>query len=285
MKSMTMSALLAALLAGTVAMPAAAAEGEGDMNAGQNVQQNRSQWSGTQGDSTRGEVRPSQRDARTVRQEQTAVPANGENTAVQVDARSNAGQPRQFNRGSNQYSRSGRDQRDSNGQRRFGYRGSDRHFADRGQGDEFGRHGADPRAGYRGSDHRFAYRGQGHAFGRYGNDRRFWARGANHRFGSHAGQPRFGNQWGHPSQGRASSRINRMQAQQHRQIVQGIRSGELTQHEARRLRGEQRMIRNKERTYLADGHLNRAERHDLSRDLRSANRQIYNQRHDRQTRR
>jgi len=285
MKSMTMSALLAALLASTVAMPAAAAEGEGDMNAGQNVQQNRSRWSGAEGDSTRSDVRPSQREARTVGREQTAVPANGENTAGPVDANRNAGEPRQFNRGSNQYSRSGRGQRDDNGQRRFGYRGNDQHFANRGQGHEFGRHGADPRAEYRGRDHRFAYRGQGHAFGRYGSDRRFWARGANHRFGSHAGQPRFGNQWGHPSQARALSRINRMQAQQHRQIVQGIRSGDLTQREAQRLRAQQRTIRREERAYLADGRLSRSERHDLYGDLRSANRQIYNQRHDRQTRR
>ncbi|MDH3287937.1 MAG: hypothetical protein OEP48_09490 [Betaproteobacteria bacterium] len=76
-----------------------------------------------------------------------------------------------------------------------------------------------------------------------------------------------------------------MQAKQHRRIVPGIRSGELTQREARRLRGEQRMIRRQERAYLADGRLSRGERRDLYGDLRSANRPIYNQTHDAQTRR
>jgi hypothetical protein len=76
-----------------------------------------------------------------------------------------------------------------------------------------------------------------------------------------------------------------MQAQQHRRIVQGVRSGELTQREARRLQGEQRMIRRQERAYLADGHLSRSERRDLYGDLRDANRHIYNQTHDAQTRR
>jgi hypothetical protein len=76
-----------------------------------------------------------------------------------------------------------------------------------------------------------------------------------------------------------------MQAQQHRRIMQGRRSGELTQREAQRLRAQQRMIRREERAYLADGRLDRGERRDLDQDLRSANRQIYNQTHDAQTRR
>lgn len=143
------------------------------------------------------------------------------------------------------------------------------------------RHDGQRRFGFQGGDQRFANRGQGHAFGRHGTDRRFWARGADHRFGRHAAHPRFGNQWGHGS----SSRINRMQAQQHRQIVQGIRSGELTPREARRLQAEQRAIRREERAYLADGRLSRGERRDLYQDLRSANRHIYNQTHDAQTRR
>ena len=77
----------------------------------------------------------------------------------------------------------------------------------------------------------------------------------------------------------------RLQAQQRQRIKQGVRSGELTQREAKRLRGEQRTIRREERAYLADGRLSRGERRDLSRHLRAANGHIYNQRHDRQTRR
>ena len=75
-----------------------------------------------------------------------------------------------------------------------------------------------------------------------------------------------------------------MQAQQQRQIARGIRSGELTPREARRLQAEQRMIRRQERAYLADGRLSRWERQDLYGDLRDANRHIYNQTHDGQSR-
>jgi uncharacterized membrane protein len=45
------------------------------------------------------------------------------------------------------------------------------------------------------------------------------------------------------------------------------------------------MIRREERAYLADGRLSRGERRDLYGDLRDANRHIYNQTHDAQTRR
>ena len=51
-----------------------------------------------------------------------------------------------------------------------------------------------------------------------------------------------------------------------------------------RLMAEQRMIQRQERAYLADGRLSRWERRDLYGDLRDANRHIYNQTHDAQTR-
>jgi len=281
MKSMAMSALLAALLAGTVAMPAGAAEGDVDMNAGQNAQQNRSHWGTAEGDSRRRDVRPFQRGVRTGRGQEATGPADGGDSAVQTDRESNTAEPRHFGRGSNEVPRYGRGERNDS-RRHFGYHGAYQRFADRGQQHAFGRHGTDSRPGYRGNDHRFAYRGQGHAFGRHGTDRRFWGHGASQRFGAHAGHPRFGDQWGH---GSAGSRVNRMQAQQHRQIVRGVRSGELTRHEARRLQGEQRMIRRQERAYLADGRLSRGERRDLYQAQRSAQRHIYNQTHDAQKRR
>ena len=46
----------------------------------------------------------------------------------------------------------------------------------------------------------------------------------------------------------------------------------------------QREIQRQERAYLADGRLSRWERRDLYGDLRDANRHIYNQTHDAQTR-
>lgn len=245
MKSMATSALLAALLAGAVALPVAAAERERGVNGRQNVQHDRIQRGVRNGDLTRGEATRLRGEARSVRREERAFRADGNLSA---------GERRHLNRDLNRLSRDIHQQR-HDGQRRFGHRGSSRQFA---------------------------YRGQGHAFGRHGSDRRFWGHGAAQRFGNHGSHPRFGSQWGHGS--RASS-INRMQAQQRRSIRQGMRSGELTSREARRLIGEQRMIQRRERAYLADGRLSRGERRDLYRDLRSANRHIYNQSHDAQTRR
>jgi len=245
MKSMATSAVLAALLAGAVALPVAAAERERGVNERQNVQQDRIQRGVEEGDLTRGEATRLRGEARSVRREERAFRADGNLSA---------GERRHLNRDLDGLSRDIHQQR-HDGQRRFGDRANDRHFASR---------------------------GEGHAFGRHGGDRRYWGHGAAQRFGNHGSHPRFGPQWGHRS---PASRINRMQAQQHRSIMRGVRSGELTSREARRLLGEQRMIQRRERAYLADGRLSRGERRDLYRDLRSANRRIYNQSHDAQKRR
>ncbi len=245
MKSMATSAILAALLAGTVALPVAAAERERGIDGRQNAQQNRIQRGVREGDLTRGEASRLRGEARSVRREARAFAADGNLSA---------GERRHLNRDLNRTSRDIYRQRHDN-QRRFGHRSNGRQFA---------------------------HRGQGRAFGRHGSDRRFWGHGATQRFGKHSGHPRFGSQWGHRS---GRSGINRMQAQQRRSIARGVRSGELTSREARRLRGEQRAIRRQERAYLADGHLSRGERRHLYRDLRSANRRIYNQTHDAQKRR
>jgi hypothetical protein len=76
---------------------------------------------------------------------------------------------------------------------------------------------------------------------------------------------------------------HRQHAQGHR-IQQGAKSGELTRGETRRLQAEQRHIRHEERSYKSDGHLTRAERADLHRDLNHASRDIYRQKHDAQGR-
>lgn len=85
----------------------------------------------------------------------------------------------------------------------------------------------------------------------------------------------------------AGTRDPGVNAREHRQqhrITQGVKSGELTQREARTLRREQRAIRAEERAYKADGHLDRAERRDLHQDLDQASRNIYQQKHDAQKR-
>ncbi len=78
--------------------------------------------------------------------------------------------------------------------------------------------------------------------------------------------------------------VNARQHHQQQRIGQGIRSGELTPVEARRLEREQRHIRREERHYRADGQLSPAERADLQRDLNRSSRHIYNEKHDNQQR-
>ncbi len=94
-----------------------------------------------------------------------------------------------------------------------------------------------------------------------------------------------GHQYGYGPSREFDRRVDHIQHRQRQRIVQGIRTGELTRHEARRLMTEQRAIEAEERRYLADGFLTRWERMDLMGDLNAAGRHIYNEAHDAQTRR
>ncbi len=78
--------------------------------------------------------------------------------------------------------------------------------------------------------------------------------------------------------------INNRQEQQGDRIRQGVHSGELTRSEARNLREERQRIAAKERQYKADGHLSRAERQDLQRDLDALSRNINHEKHDNEER-
>jgi hypothetical protein len=78
--------------------------------------------------------------------------------------------------------------------------------------------------------------------------------------------------------------INKRQHNQHKRIVQGFRSGELTKREVYRLKKEQRRIAKKERKFKADGELTRRERAILHHDLKHASGHIYREKHDRQDR-
>jgi hypothetical protein len=79
--------------------------------------------------------------------------------------------------------------------------------------------------------------------------------------------------------------IDGREHRQHERIRQGVRSGELTQREAARLRGEQAGLRAEERRYRATGGgLSGWERRDLQRDLDRSSRDIYRQKHDGQSR-
>lgn len=71
---------------------------------------------------------------------------------------------------------------------------------------------------------------------------------------------------------------------QRERIAQGVRSGELTRPETRRLvRGEIRLHRH-ERIAKSDGIVTRGERIRLQRHANGMSRRIYQQKHDRQSR-
>ncbi len=74
--------------------------------------------------------------------------------------------------------------------------------------------------------------------------------------------------------------IDARQERQRDRIWRGWQRGVLTRHEMRELMAEQRAIANKERYYLADGHLSRREYADLQADLDSASRRLYHAKHD-----
>ena len=79
-------------------------------------------------------------------------------------------------------------------------------------------------------------------------------------------------------------RLDAREQNQRERIAQGIRSGELTRPEARRLvRGEVRLHRH-ERIAKSDGVVTRAERYRLQQHADRMSRRIYRQKHDRQDR-
>ena len=74
--------------------------------------------------------------------------------------------------------------------------------------------------------------------------------------------------------------INHRQHRQERRINQGVRSGELTRNETRRLRGDERRIGEQRRMAMADGRMNRAERRHLRREKNRTSRAIYRDKHN-----
>jgi hypothetical protein len=78
--------------------------------------------------------------------------------------------------------------------------------------------------------------------------------------------------------------VNQRQANQTGRIVNGVKSGELTHDEASELRDGRREIRQTEQEYKADGALTRDERIDLHQDLNQQSRDIYEAKHNEETR-
>lgn len=89
-----------------------------------------------------------------------------------------------------------------------------------------------------------------------------------------------------PAAGLAQERsINTRQREQQERIRQGVRSGELTRREARRLEAEEARIRVDERyARRSGGQFTPQERRRIERELNHSSRDIYRQKHDRQDR-
>ena len=82
----------------------------------------------------------------------------------------------------------------------------------------------------------------------------------------------------------AANPIDRREHNQKARIRQGVRSGELTRAEARRLAKEEARIRKIERKAKSDGKITRPEARRLNRALDKTSRDIYKQKHDNQDR-
>jgi hypothetical protein len=78
--------------------------------------------------------------------------------------------------------------------------------------------------------------------------------------------------------------VNHRQRHQQRRIVRGVRSGELTRGETRRLERNARGIRRDERRARADGDVTARERARLRRELNHESRHIYRAKHNRRDR-
>lgn len=78
--------------------------------------------------------------------------------------------------------------------------------------------------------------------------------------------------------------VNGRQHLQRDRIAQGVRSGQLTKDEAAKLHQEEKSIRQEEQGYRSDGKLTPAERKDLQQDLNKVSKDIYQEKHDAETR-
>lgn len=81
------------------------------------------------------------------------------------------------------------------------------------------------------------------------------------------------------------NRGSKKQMNQHTRIKHGVRTGTLTHREATKLRMQQMQLRNYKKMAKADGRVTRRERAIINRAECNASRNIYRQKHDRQTRR
>ncbi len=78
-------------------------------------------------------------------------------------------------------------------------------------------------------------------------------------------------------------RITKRQMNQKARIRQGVKSGELTKGEARKLRQEQKTIQAEKQMAKADGKVTPAERAKMRKDQNKASKDIYRLKHNKRT--
>ena len=74
--------------------------------------------------------------------------------------------------------------------------------------------------------------------------------------------------------------INKHEASQEQRIKEGRQSGELTRHETRRLKGEQKAVDRAQTKAAADGTVTAQERQHIRKAQNKAGKDIYRQKHD-----
>ena len=79
-------------------------------------------------------------------------------------------------------------------------------------------------------------------------------------------------------------RIHHRRVEQQKRIRQGVRSGELTKGETRKLEGEQKDVREDVKEARADGVVTKTERREITHDQNQASRDIARAKHNRRHR-
>lgn len=77
--------------------------------------------------------------------------------------------------------------------------------------------------------------------------------------------------------------INKVQKDQHVRIVQGVKSGELTKGEAKKLAAEQKDIRTDKQIAKTDGKVTPAEKKIIKHEQKKANQDIHRLKHNKKT--
>lgn len=78
--------------------------------------------------------------------------------------------------------------------------------------------------------------------------------------------------------------VNKRQVNQRQRINQGVRSGEITRGEYRRIQNQQQDVRQEKREAKADGVVTRRERAEIHQEQNQSSRKIYRAKHNRRDR-